>query len=546
MTDIRITQSGVEVLRAGVPAIRTTQAWVEVLRTGVPDIRVTHADVEVLRDDGYVRIAADPIEVSSVISGTFNTTVKSKWIEGILGEGPWDFTEQKDKWGYLNNPDWSSEEDVITFCEAVGLSLSLDLEDKHYPCGHWHKKIIDRSVGFHSGRWVAAKDQYARPFIYLYDITYKAAIRIDTSIIPPVVTGRLVVNDSDFDLDYNRGYGFPGTERGGYCINKNGERLWYLFNGQGSYDGDCRLVEVDITSNLMRVVRTTDISGLIPAGAKINDGCSNNTHTFWCTNEKAGRIIKIRNSDHSVIDNHEFNYPASPTPNPDESINSLDVSDSHLYWSYVRCALHEVPSYNARAYHCRSDFDFDNIIDEQSVGSGFQSPQWQTIVRVYGGSVYFHRDYHPLDGVLVRRALNLTLITYANYVYGQALYQRRGGSLYFHTAAADGDPRHLNKINAGDLASTGSIAIHSYTTKYYSVTAMSVQTGVTMVFKWDGSENKNYGTAFDTEFNVLSNVGYNQIVISPYWILNIRDEEPVVWPSSKSNWIGETSHWGGI
>lgn len=58
------------------------------------------------------------------------------WIT-YKDEGPWDFTEQPDKWGYLNNKRWSLQQDAQEFCEDIG--LSLDPTHTHRPCGHWHK-----------------------------------------------------------------------------------------------------------------------------------------------------------------------------------------------------------------------------------------------------------------------------------------------------------------------------------------------------------------------------------------------------------------------
>ena len=51
--------------------------------------------------------------------------------------GPWEFEEQPNKWGYLNNPRWSSKTDAQEFSEAVG--NPIDPTDTHKPCGHWHK-----------------------------------------------------------------------------------------------------------------------------------------------------------------------------------------------------------------------------------------------------------------------------------------------------------------------------------------------------------------------------------------------------------------------
>ena len=54
--------------------------------------------------------------------------------------GPWEFTEQPNKWGYLNNPRWSSNVDAQEFSEAVG--NLIDPTSSHVPCGHWHKETI--------------------------------------------------------------------------------------------------------------------------------------------------------------------------------------------------------------------------------------------------------------------------------------------------------------------------------------------------------------------------------------------------------------------
>ena len=64
------------------------------------------------------------------------------------GSGPWDFTEQPTKWGYLNNPLWSSQQNAIDFCKKHGLPLN---PDSHKPCGHWHRNPTEDayiSIGY--------------------------------------------------------------------------------------------------------------------------------------------------------------------------------------------------------------------------------------------------------------------------------------------------------------------------------------------------------------------------------------------------------------
>ena len=59
------------------------------------------------------------------------------WITDNKGQGPWELEEQPTKWGYINNPRWSSLPKAVEFSEAVG--NPIDTTDTHKPCGHWHK-----------------------------------------------------------------------------------------------------------------------------------------------------------------------------------------------------------------------------------------------------------------------------------------------------------------------------------------------------------------------------------------------------------------------
>ncbi len=67
------------------------------------------------------------------------------------GAGPWAFQEQHDKWGYPNNPRWVEIPEKVTsytgrekdepqiWTPPGGIYLVGD-EDRHLPCGHWHKR----------------------------------------------------------------------------------------------------------------------------------------------------------------------------------------------------------------------------------------------------------------------------------------------------------------------------------------------------------------------------------------------------------------------
>jgi hypothetical protein len=332
--------------------------------------------------------------------------------------GPWNFVPQEDKYGYINNALWSGQADAQAFCEDQG--LTLDLPSQHLPCGHFHKAEVTEEP-FPAGKWVAAMQQPGTPYIYVYDILYKAVIRINTSEIPVFVESRLIL-DSTYDLDYDMGYGNPGTQKGGYCMNKDATRIWYLFCDQGQHPitrdyPDAELVEVDISKTVMRVVKKTVFPGLLPAEAfpglnagRVNDGCSDDMHTYWCTDLIAGRIIKIRNSDHSIIDDHTFNYAieGGSGNSLDEPISTIDVDKNvgRLFWVYCRDHLYCSPPYNACRHLIRADTDLVADIDSVTCASGSLTPAWQNMIRLYSNYVFHHRAYYPTTvGYLMKRNL---------------------------------------------------------------------------------------------------------------------------------------------
>ena len=80
-----------------------------------------------------------------------------KWMSN-KGAGPWDFIEQPNKWGYLNNPRWTIEPvDPISYDGREDEEPQIwspndirtshpKLDRGHHPCGHWHKGTIPLSI----------------------------------------------------------------------------------------------------------------------------------------------------------------------------------------------------------------------------------------------------------------------------------------------------------------------------------------------------------------------------------------------------------------
>ena len=346
--------------------------------------------------------------------GAWEFSKSGNWIGDNRAQGLWEFSEQEDKWGYLNNKRWSSRAEAIAFCEKY--DLSLDLLDQHSPCGHWHRVRVSEKK-FPSGRWVAAMSQPNTPYIYVYDITQKAVIRIDTSVIPVFVANRLEIN-STYGLDYDMGRGNPGSQYGGYCMNKDGSRIWYLFTDATGNRSDAELIEVDISQDTMIVVGSTLFNNLVPSSPwpssnneRINDGCSDDTYTYWCTNLIAGRVIKIRNSDHSIINDHTFNYAIQCGGGGfDAGIASIDFDKNteKLYWIYCRNHLGCSPEYNACRHLIQSNTNLAEEVDEVTCGTGIHTPGWQNMIRIYSNHILHHQAYYPGTGLFMKRTLDFS------------------------------------------------------------------------------------------------------------------------------------------
>lgn len=421
------------------------------------------------------------------------------WIDDYKGEGPWDFKERADKWGYLNNPNWTAD---------------LAHPDMHLPCGHWHKRQSASLHKFDAGRWVAAKSRIGTPYIYLYDIEVKAVVKLktlttmDTEMQSYVIVTEMLALDSLYNLDHSM-----GGQRGGYCISKDGNYLWYLFRDAS---GNCQLIEVDISQNTMEIVRKTNYSTLV-IDQTIQDGCTDGNYTYWCTNRLAGRIIKIRNSDHVIMDDHLFNFDLYECALNEQGINSIDVNinTEKLYWNYVLDHINCSPVYNACVYCIISDLDFNIELNVVECGTGTSSPFWQTLVRIHSDSVLQSRTYHPFCGLLQKKDLN-------NYNVLADICQEamanilsvKSGKLYTLRTEAIGTDADLFCIDFNTMTEILKLDVTSYT--QYSQTFVSVMNDlndIIVLFRYNNTEDRNYAVCFraDATLELLSDAALDYI-----------------------------------
>ena len=453
--------------------------------------------------------------------------------------GPWDFIEQPNKWGYLNNPLWSNQQESIDFCR--GLNLPIGSSSEHVPCGHWHKA---KTFPLIAGRWVAAMQQPSTPYVYLYDIEARAVIRVYTADEELFVDNVVRLN-SAYAFDYDMGCGNPGAQRGAYCMNKDGTRLWYLFCDQGLHPitrdhPDAELIEVDITSYYMRVVKRTLFPNLLPAepfpnkqAGRVNDGCSDDTYTYWCTQLVAGRIIKIRNSDHIIVDDHHFNYPIEPCSGGsfDRPITTIDTHkpSGKLFWIYGRDYSFCVPSYNGCGHFIRSDTNLVQEIDSVNCGSGLHTWTWQNMIRVHCNYILYHRSYHPSTGWLGKYNSDYSYDVgdFIIQEYLQNILGVRGNMLFtLMYVNSSGHPAFLYCIDFSNMDEVSKLDVSYYAGQKYggyddwdwtSVSALNEQTGRILIFRYNNIEKRNYAVCFEatSEFNLVCDTRFDKIYDDP-------------------------------
>jgi hypothetical protein len=268
----------------------------------------------------------------------------------------------------------------------------------------------------------------------------------------------------------------------------------------------------------------------------INDGCSNDTYTYWCTEELTGRIIKIRNSDYSIIEDHAFNYMDANEP-----IHTLDVdkSNNKLYWAY--CI--DKGGFNACQKLIRSTLSFSVDIDIESCGMGVGTPWWQNMIRIISNHVMHHRAYYPTVGNLYKRTLSYAeeFVSPQSYVlnilgvYGSNLFILR------HDNIASNMNFYLRCLSFSNLSQVGEREVNYYCGFHYpygydweetATSALNKQTGKIIIVRYPITEEKNYVACFDasSSFDLISDepIDHIETIIRSEGDQMILDE-PQVW-----------------
>lgn len=359
------------------------------------------------------------------------------------------------------------------------------------------------------GQWVAAISQPNTDYVYLYDLSLKAIIKIKVAN-PPLLYGILEI-DNLYSLDYGKGYN--GADKGAHCVNKTGDRLWYLFRT----GNDCQLVEINISGNTMRLVKKTSFSSLL-SGDELMGACATDDYVYFCTNLVTGRIIKF-GTDHSLIDNHLFTLNKFSATTYRQGITQMDVRQStgDLFWNYV---LEGWSGTNATAVYVRSSSSFaiEEAVVENGLGTG--TPWSQNLLEIHEDYVLQQRVYYPSTGPLYcwnttgdgsSPDYNYVEKDSTNQDYMQSIlgvHNNKLFTLWYYNGQTN---IKLGCIDFPTLGSRTETYVGSYLDTYNGPIAAAINNGIVVLNKWDGSKNNLTCFGADSSLTYLCTTAIDKI-----------------------------------
>ena len=258
------------------------------------------------------------------------------------------------------------------------------------------------------------------------------------------------------------------------------------------------------SSRAMSITRKTTFSGILTSD--IQDGCSDNYYTYWCDGS-AGRIIKIRNTDHTIVYDDYFDLPKRDTASFYQGIHSIDTQNEKLYWNYVTI-------YGGWyiVHHSMSDNESMIINYVYEVwGAGISAEKDQNMVRIYGGFLFQDRSFNPSWGPLFKRDL-ITFVklgeTDQNYL--QNILGVKDYLFILMHYNIGGFPTSLKCIRLSNMGTVKSISTSSYITSGTScVSALNIYANKIIIVKWVASLQRNRVTGFTA--NEYLSLVYNEI-----------------------------------
>jgi len=240
--------------------------------------------------------------------------------------GSWNFTEQGNVYGYLNNPRWSSQQDAREFCEQMGISLNPT--ETHRPCKHWHKGIplVPTYVSI-IGNWWQQDVLYGDDgLIYLTAVNWdKTPNYVGISINDATdVKELLMYTGSDdtltidgVELAYDYGYPPSITKASDFTVIVGGE-VWTVPDGDSDSTNTviCGVKRDGVDEYWHMVVnklaekKVGDVSNINVrygyAGEVYEGGVIIACYDYWSYVASEARLCVIRSTDYGVTWNSEI------------------------------------------------------------------------------------------------------------------------------------------------------------------------------------------------------------------------------------------------
>lgn len=337
------------------------------------------------------------------------------WLQ-YRGEGPWDFTPQPDKWGYLNNPRWTAapgpkvsysgredeEPQIWTPYEPSGVPTG---SKQHIPCGHWHRgeglapDVYDVMLFRVTDPWLA----YGSIQSLFFNTETKKLSLVDYYISSPGIGGIEVVDQSVFTL-------------------------------KGDYENSS-LLELDKD---LSVVSDNDVFSQSDLMSVRTYHIANYEGKLYCSSSAAYRPTKVSVVNHAALSKEARFTPGFVYTASDGSLWAWQ-SDFSIGWgSATHYPITGTPPYYNSASDPLIDGEHDGPLDTWGDGSPRQSSGSQQSISVKNNIVYISAAASAAPVIYAYKVDTYERIAYTRPTnYASSIHKSDNGFVYSAAGAAD-------------------------------------------------------------------------------------------------------------
>lgn len=266
------------------------------------------------------------------------------------GLGPWDFTKQPAKYGYINNPRWTTLQEARDFCSEY--KLPLDPSNQHKPCGYWPKQPCsvesffdwpedvnaESFMRYNGERLFILQREYANGKVFVYGIDGNLITSFSTMGTNPSCMKCLAVDNDYCFVGATSNVGGPIVEAHITRFNHDGSESIHWKIGPGTYGSgpagifsDGRYVYATSTYGLHKFTRSGTLiwehpyrdTGYGTGNFWIAYGLWSDENYIFLVDYSSSRLIKYSCSSGGFIREVSIMVPASPS--------SITVDNDYVY-----------------------------------------------------------------------------------------------------------------------------------------------------------------------------------------------------------------------